>query len=131
MFIQMHEYYINEVLNDTIFMLYLVSLLVDLFTGNAVALYQRKWNSKTGINGTVRHVALFSVMGLLLPMITYATNMPIIANGIMLYVVGQYTISILENLSAMGLNIHEGFAQYFEFLNPNQKKDKQENKEDK
>ena len=125
MFLQLQEYYIEQVFNDTIFLLYLVSLIVDLFTGNIVAIVQRKWNSKTGINGTLRHFALFTVVGLLLPTISYATNISSIANGVLLYVILQYTISILENLSALGLDVHEGFAQYFEFLNPERKEVKQ------
>ena len=125
MFLQLQEYYVNEVFNDTIFLLYIVSLIVDMVTGNIVAVHQRKWNSKTGINGTLRHLALFAVVGLLLPTISYATNMSSIANGVLLYVIMQYTISILENLSALGLDVHEGFAQYFEFLNPKEKEVKQ------
>ena len=130
MFLQIQDYYIDVVFNDSIFLLYLTTLAVDVLTGNLVAGYQRRWNSKTGITGTLRHLALLSVMSILLPMITFATNMSGIANGVMLYVIAQYTISILENLSAMGLDIHVGFAQYFEFLNPKDSEAKQINKEE-
>ena len=128
MLLQIQNLYLTEVFNDVIFLLYLTSVLIDMITGNVVAIYQRKWNSKTGINGTIRHLALFLVMGILLPMITFATNIDGIANGVMLYVIAQYTISILENLSAMGINIAEPFAKYFEFLNPKEKEEKQLNK---
>ena len=111
-----------------VFILYIVTLGVDILTGNIVAMYQRKWNSGTGINGSLRHLALATVMIILLPMITYTTNISGIANGVMLYVIAQYTISILENLSALGLDIAEPFAKYFEFLNPEEKEDKQLNK---
>lgn len=130
MLVKIQEFYVTEVFHDVIFILYLTSLLVDILTGNAVAMYQGKWNSKTGINGTIRHLALFLVMSILLPMITFATNISGIANGIMLYVIAQYTISILENLSAMGLDIHVAFAQYFEFLDPDNKEDKQNKKKE-
>ena len=132
MLLQIQNFYLTEVFNDVIFLLYLTSLLIDMLTGNAVAIYQRKWNSKTGINGTIRHLALFLVMGILLPMITFTTNINGIAYGVMFYVIAQYTISILENLSAMGINIAEPFAKYFEFLNPKEKEEKQlSKKEDK
>lgn len=130
MLLQIQNFYLTEVFNDVIFLLYLTSLLIDMLTGNAVAIYQRKWNSKTGINGTIRHLALFLVMGILLPMITFTTNMNGIANGVMLYVIAQYTISILENLSAMGVDIAEPLAKYFEFLNPKEKEEKQLSKKD-
>lgn len=130
MLLQIQEYYVNVVFHDTVFLLYVVTLIVDIFTGNLVAVSQRKWNSNTGITGTLRHLALASVMVILLPMITFTTNIDGFANGVMLYVIAQYTISILENLSAMGLELHEGFAQYFEFLNPKKKEAKQENKEE-
>ena len=128
MFVQIQDFYFKEVFNDVIFWLYVTSLLDDILTGNAVAIYQRKWDSKTGINGTIRHLALFLVMSILLPMITFATRMSGFANGVMLYVIAQYTISILENLSAMGLDIHVAFAKYFEFLDPDKKEDKQNKK---
>ena len=125
---EVQSYYINNVFNDMVFILYIVTLGVDILTGNIVAMYQRKWNSGTGINGSLRHLALATVMVILLPMITYTTNISGIANGVMLYVVAQYTISILENLSALGLDIAEPFAKYFEFLNPDENDEKQLNK---
>ena len=129
MFLTIVDYYIDSVLNDTVFVLYLVTLLVDILTGNAVAMYHRKWNSKVGINGTIRHLALLVVMVLLLPMITYVTEISIVANGVMFYVIAQYTISILENLSAMGIDIYDGFGKYFEFLGKHSSDfDKQNNK---
>ena len=125
---EVQSYYINNVFNDMVFILYIVTLGVDILTGNIVAMYQRKWNSGTGINGSLRHLALATVMVILLPMITYTTNISGIANGVMLYVIAQYTISILENLSALGLDIAEPFAKYFEFLNPDENDEKQLNK---
>ena len=130
MFTEIQAYYLETVFNDTIFVLYIASLVVDMVTGNIAALTHRKWNSRTGINGTLRHLALGSVMFLLLPIITFTTNISGIGNGIMLYVIAQYTISVLENLSAMGINIKEPFAKYFEFLNPENKDDKQLNKKE-
>ena len=70
-------------------------------------------------------------MVMLLPMITFATNISSIANGVMLYVITQYTISILENLSSLGMDISVGFSQYFEFLDPQKKEAKQAKKEEK
>ena len=128
MFGQLQAYYVETVFNDMVFILYIATLGVDIVTGNIVAMAQRKWNSSTGINGTLRHLALASVMFILLPMITFTTNISGIANGVMLYVIAQYTISILENLSALGLDIDEPFAKYFEFLNPEEKEDKHLNK---
>lgn len=125
---QLQAYYVETVFNDTVFILYISTLAVDILTGNIVALSQRKWNSSTGINGSLRHLALSSVMFILLPMITYTTNISGIANGVMLYVITQYTISILENLSALGLDIAEPFAKYFEFLKTDNNEKKQESK---
>lgn len=128
---QLQVYYMETIFNDTVFMLYIATLAVDIITGNIVAITQRKWDSHTGINGTLRHLALASVMFILLPMITFTTNISGIANGVMLYVITQYTISILENLSALGLDIAEPFAKYFKFLNPDENNKKQLNKKGK
>lgn len=122
------EYYMEIVFNDTVFLLYVTSLIVDIITGNILALKTRHWNSKTGINGTLRHLALLSVTSLLLPIISYTMGVGYVANGIMFYIISQYTISILENLSGMGLDLHEGFAKYFEYLNPDKQDNKQINK---
>lgn len=127
---QLQAYYVETVFNDVVFILYIVTVGVDILTGNIVAMYQRKWNSATGINGTLRHLALASVMIILLPMITYTTNISAIANGVMSYVIAQYTISILENLSALGVNIDEPFAKYFEYLKTDEAENKQENKKE-
>lgn len=128
MLIQLQNFYITNVLNDTLFILYLTTLLVDILTGNAVALYQRKWNSRTGINGTIRHVAVFSVLVLLMPIISYVTGIEMIANGVLIYVITQYTVSVLENLSALGFDLSSVFTVYFEFLNNHNKQDKQNDK---
>lgn len=129
--IQLQTYIMEQVLIEPIFILYSVTLVIDILTGNALALYQRKWNSKTGINGTVRHIALFAVIILLLPTISYVSDIPHIANSVMIYVVTQYTISILENLSGMGINLNESFTKYFEFLSPEHKTKKQDSKNER
>ena len=129
--IQLQAYIMEQVLIEPLFILYSVTLVIDILTGNALALYQRKWNSKTGINGTVRHISLFTVVILLLPTIAYVSSIPHIANSVMIYVVTQYTISVLENLSGMGINLNDSFTKYFEFLSPENKTDKQDNKNER
>lgn len=126
---EIQNFYLHSFFNSTLFILYMITLFVDVFTGNIVALYQRKWNSRTGINGTLRHIALFCVVALLLPIISYSTNIPTIANGILLYVITQYTVSILENISALGFDFDDSFNNYFEFLGSDKdKNNKQKNK---
>ena len=129
--IQLQTYIMEQILIEPIFILYSVTLVIDILTGNGLALYQRKWNSKTGINGTIRHVTLFAVITLLLPTISYVSGISHIGNGVMIYVVTQYTISILENLNGMGINLNESFTKYFEFLSPENKTDKQDKKNER
>ena len=129
--LQLQTYIIEQVLIEPIFILYSVTLVIDILTGNGLALYQRKWNSKTGINGTIRHVTLFTVITLLLPTISYVSGISHVANGVMIYVITQYTISILENLNGMGINLNESFTKYFEFLSPENKTDKQDKKNER
>ena len=75
-FVNLQTYYIKNVLNDQFIMLFMATLLVDVLTGNIVALYQRKWNSKTGLNGTLKHLSIITLVFLLLPIISYTTNIP-------------------------------------------------------
>lgn len=124
-------FYFKNVLNDSLFLLYLATVTVDIITGNIVALYLRKWNSRTGLNGTLRHIGLFIVVVFLLPMISFTTQIPVITNGVLAYVIAQYTISILENISVLGFDLTDSFGKYFEYLNKDSLEDKQTNKEKK
>lgn len=128
---ELQVFYFENVLNDSLFLLYLATVTVDIITGNIVALYLRKWNSRTGLNGTLRHIGLFIVVIFLLPMISFTTQIPVIANGVLAYVIAQYTISILENISVLGFDLTDSFGKYFEYLNKDSLEDKQTNKEKK
>ena len=47
-------FFLNEYVTNIFFILYLAVLFADIVTGNLVALYEKKWNSHTGINGKHR-----------------------------------------------------------------------------
>lgn len=115
-------FYLDTVLNSTIIYLFLTSVFVDIITGNLAALYTSQWNSKTGLNGTFRHLSIITIVLLLLPMICYIMDTPIISNGVITYIIGQYTISIIENAKILGFNLKDSFGQYFKYLNDDNKK---------
>lgn len=125
---EIQNYYIDHVINNMIFILLLASMLVDIITGNIVALKQRKWNSRTGINGSLRHFAIFAIVFILSPIISITIGNEVISNGIVFYIIGQYTISIVENMSAFGFEFSEVFSKYFDYLKAGSNSDKQLNK---
>lgn len=128
---EIQAYYLEHIFNNSFLYLYFITVFVDVLLGNAVALQNKCWNSKTGLNGTLRHLALFTIVILLLPMIAFTTTINVLSDGVLFYIIGQYTISILENMSALGMDLNESFTKYFEFLGNNDEgQGKQDNKKE-
>lgn len=129
--LELFQYLKLNMLNDTLLILYLIALITDAITGNLVALNQKRWTSKTGINGTVKHLSLLTVILLFVPTVSYVLNIDGFQHGILIYVVTQYTISIIENLDALGIHLGHGFTKYFDYLQSfdGQNTKKQDNKE--
>lgn len=115
-------FYLDVVLNSTIIYLFLTSVFVDIITGNLAALYKGQWNSRTGLTGTIRHLSILTIVIFLLPMICYIMDTPIISNGVITYIIGQYTISIIENAKILGFDLKDSFGKYFKYLDDDNKK---------
>lgn len=129
--LELIQYLKLNIFNDTLLMLYLIALITDAITGNLVALYQKRWTSKTGINGTIKHLSLVTVILLFVPTISYVLTIDGFEHGILIYVITQYTMSIIENLDALGIHLGHGFTKYFDYLQSynGQNTKKQDNKE--
>lgn len=129
---EIQDFYTENVINNMTFILLLATMLVDVITGNIVALKQRKWNSRRGVNGSLRHLAIFAIVFILTPMISITIGNDAISNGIVYYVIAQYTVSIIENMSAFGFDFSSVLGNYFEFLkvDKEEKQNRKNKKED-
>lgn len=100
-------------LNDALVWLYVAALVTDNILGHIKAIRTKTWTSKVGLNGILRHAAVFAVVFLMLPMVAYylGDNTPSI--GVLLLIVGVYMVSIMENLTHLGFPVTDKLTQYF------------------
>jgi len=109
----------------SLFWLYIGCLLTDLISGNIRAWVTHDVDSSVGVRGTLKHLGLFSFVTIFLPSLVMYTGDMVIAQGVLLYFVYQYVISIIENLGLLGFSVPEGFADRFRRLgNDDDKEDK-------
>lgn len=114
------------VIYNPVFFLYVAVLLVDLITGNIKAFIVKEWTSKVGLNGTLRHFAIFSLVLIMLPAITFYTGNNVVSTGVVMYIIIQYTMSILENMTYFGLDLTDSLTKFFPQMRGHTKKDEEE-----
>ena len=112
---------------DPLFILYIATVIVDIVLGNIKAWMNDDVNSKIGVQGTLKHVGVFTFVIILLPPLTYYLNNSGVAITILGYLVYQYIISIIENLGVMGFKMPDVFEKSFTQLK--ERDDKNENSE--
>ena len=95
----MIEFYRNLIQDNEIILLYLVSMIVDILLGNIVAWYTNDVDSSVGLRGTIKHLGLLAFVMLFLPVLSLYMGNNILSISIVSYMVYQYVISIIENLS--------------------------------
>ena len=109
----------NVMLDSPLFWLYLASLLVDIITGNIRAWTTKDIDSSVGVMGSLKHFGLFSFVVLFLPTLSIYMGDNTIAQGLILYFIYQYIISIIENIGLLGFNIPDKLADRFRRLGNN------------
>ena len=112
----------EEAFKDPLFILYIATVIVDIVLGNIKAWTNDNVNSKIGVQGTLKHVGVFTFVIVLLPPLTYYLNTNAVSITVLGYLVYQYIISIIENLGSMGFKMPDVFEKSFTQLN----KDKEE-----
>lgn len=101
----MIEFYRNLIQDNDILLLYLVSVIVDILLGNIVAWYTSDVDSSVGLRGTIKHLGLLAFVMLFLPVLSLYMGNNILSISIVSYMVYQYAISIIENLSLLGFEM--------------------------
>lgn len=99
-----------------LFWLYIGALIVDIISGNIKAWTTNTLDSSVGIKGTLKHFALLAFVMIFLPTLSVYMGDRTIAQGVMLYFVYQYIISIIENMGTLGFTFPDNFAKHFKRL---------------
>lgn len=99
--------------DNPLFWLYIGALLVDIISGNIKAWTNHTLDSSVGIKGTLKHFALLAFVMIFLPTLSVYMDDSTIAQGVMLYFVYQYVISIIENMNALGFTFPDTFKKHF------------------
>lgn len=87
------------------FWLYMSLLLTDIVTGNIKAWVTNDVDSSVGVAGSLKHLALLGMAIILLPTLSAFLETNALSIGILNYYSYQYTISVVENLGALGWGI--------------------------
>ena len=95
----------TNMLDSLSFWLYMSLLLTDIITGNIKAWVTADVDSSVGVRGSLKHLALLGMAVILLPTLNAYMETNALTIVIMNYYSYQYTISIIENLGALGWGI--------------------------
>lgn len=84
---------------------FLLVVLADMFLGFFKAFFpnaKKKVDSTTGLQGAIKHLAIMILILFSYPLID-AVGFTSIANAVLVFYIGQYGVSIMENLAVMGI----------------------------
>ena len=95
----------TNMLDSLSFWLYMSLLLTDIITGNIKAWVTADVDSSVGVRGSLKHLALLGMAVILLPTLNAYMETNVLSIAILNYYSYQYTISIVENLGALGWGI--------------------------
>ena len=94
-----------DMIDSLSFLLYMALLLTDIITGNIKAWVTADVDSSVGVAGSLKHLALLGMAIILLPTLSAYMETNVLSIAIVNYYSYQYTISIIENLGALGWGI--------------------------
>ena len=87
------------------FTTFLVVIIVDLATGFLKGFFKgsdEKVNSTTGRQGLIKHTVIAGIAVIFYPLVD-CWGLATFANGFLMFFIGQYGISIVENLGIMAM----------------------------
>ena len=105
---------------------FLLVVLADMFLGFFKAFFpkaKKKVDSTTGLQGAIKHLAIMILILFSYPLID-AVGFTSIANTVLVFYIGQYGISIMENLEVMGVPFPYFIKERFKKMAVQDKKEK-------
>ena len=100
---------------DTLLQILVALVVTDYFSGITVAIKNKRLSSKTGFNGIVKKVFVFSVI-YLANLIDSATGTDAFRNIAVMFYISNEGISVLENLGKIGVKYPPKIKQFLEQL---------------
>lgn len=96
-----------------LFNVFYIFIIGDIVTGYAKAFITKKPSSKVGMNGLIKHTLIFAGAVVMFSVFEYL-GLSMFAQAILMFGVGNYGISILENYVAIGIKVPPFLEQFFE-----------------
>lgn len=98
--------------NSGLFHILIVLILIDVITGYAKAYKNKIVDSKIGTNGIIRHTIVI-ILQVFVGVFSRVYGVNYVSIVICLFNIGNYGISILENLNKLGIPFPKGIERYF------------------
>lgn len=105
---------------------FLLAVLADMFLGFFKSFFpkaKKKVDSTTGLQGAIKHLAIMILILFSYPLID-AVGFTSIANTVLVFYIGQYGVSIMENLEVMGVPFPDFIKERFKKMAVTDKKEK-------
>ena len=96
-----------------LFHILLIIIFLDILTGYAKAIKTKSLNSKIGTNGIIRHIIVL-IIQTIVGIYSRVLGFEFISYTLAIFFVGNYGLSFLENLDAIGVPFPKEFRAYFE-----------------
>ena len=101
---------------DKVFICLAILMLIDYITGLFKGIKNKNLNSKKGIEGIIYKICIIFMI-IIAEQLDIITNQDVFRNVICYFFISNEGISILENLSMIGLPIPKKITKFFEQLN--------------
>lgn len=103
----------QDVSESFLYQLLVIFILLDVLTGIAKAIIQKRLNSGIGIKGLLIHIFVI-VIQTLIALYCRVLGTVLFSQAICIYFVGFYGISLCENAHFIGVPLPNNFKKFFE-----------------
>ncbi|MFM1581203.1 phage holin family protein [Helcococcus bovis] len=110
--------YGNEVTSSPVFQGLIALIALDILTGVAKAIKNKKINSTIGINGLIKHTVVMLLQGLIAIYVRAVggANLTFISKSIGIFYIAQYGFSLIENLNELNVPLPLWVSKFFSQL---------------
>ena len=103
---------VKSFFNSELFHILISLILIDIITGYAKAYKIKIVDSKIGTNGIIRHTIII-ILQAFVGIFSRVYGVSYVSIVLCLFNIGNYGISILENLNKLGIPFPKGIEKYF------------------
>lgn len=107
--------YLEEAIKNPLLLILFVSIGFDIISGTLKAFAKGEVNSTINKDGISRHIGIVLLVMLVI-IIFKPLEMENLVNAVILFYIASYVLSILENLSLLGIPLPEWLKKRFETL---------------